>query len=69
MPVYILLAALGMIAGSVTGGLSAGPAGFTAGAAAGLIFGSLAWILLSTVAQLRRERRLNRYFEEAARQD
>jgi hypothetical protein len=58
-----------MITGSVTGGLSAGTVGMTAGAAAGLIFGSLAWILLSTLAQLRRERRLSRYFDEAARQE
>ena len=69
MPVFVIMAALGMATGMVTGGLSAGATGLTAGAAAGLILGSLAWVFVSTAIQIRRERRLNRYFDEAARNE
>ena len=65
MAVFVIMAAAGMLTGMIGGGMATGTPGMVTGAAAGLIIGSFTWGMASTAAQVRRERRLNRYFEEA----
>ncbi|MCB9138616.1 MAG: hypothetical protein H6642_09735 [Caldilineaceae bacterium] len=64
MAELLILALAGTCAGIVGGGLTAGTSGMIVGGSTGLMTGSLIWALTSTALQMRRERRLNRYFRQ-----
>jgi hypothetical protein len=60
----IVMAFTGTFTGLVGGGMAAGYEGMLVGGSLGLMLGAFAWATMSTVAQIRRERRLNRYFNQ-----
>ena len=64
MIVLIFLVTAGSVLGALSGLMINGVDGSILGAAAGLAAGTGAWLLIATVERIRRERRLNRHFEQ-----
>ena len=60
----IVMAFTGTFAGLISGGMAAGYEGMLVGGSIGLMLSAFSWATMSTVAQIRRERRLNRYFNQ-----
>jgi len=63
MLTLLIMASTGLATGALGGVLSAGGHGLIVGGSVGLVLGSMTWAVLAMVAQARRERRLNRYFQ------
>ena len=63
MLTLLIMAFTGLATGALGGALSAGGRGLIVGGSVGLVLGSMTWAVLAMLAQARRERRLNRYFQ------
>jgi len=60
----IIMATAGAATGAMGGALSAGQGGLIIGGTTGLVLGSMIWTVTTIVSQMRRERRLDRYFQQ-----
>ena len=60
----IVMSFSGLFTGLIGGGISAGSEGMIVGGSAGFMGGALLWALATTAVQVRRERRLDRYFQQ-----
>lgn len=63
MLTLLIMVSVGLTTGALGGALSAGGHGLIVGGSIGLVLGSATWAVLAMIAQARRERRLDRYFQ------
>jgi len=64
MSILIFLVTTGAAFGTASGLFAYGLDGGILGASAGIVVGTGAWVALATVEHIRRERRLDRHFEQ-----
>ena len=63
----LIMATVGAVTGAAGGAIASNYGGMIIGGSAGLVLGSTIWTVLAIVAQTRRERRLDRHFQQQSR--